>query len=208
MTRTLTIALVALASVACSELPPSLYFDAALRGDAGTADADGNVTPGTDGPRPDGTPPVTDGPPPLPDGPLPPGTFDWRDGVMYFVLLDRFYDGNSSNNKPEPNVETAANWQGGDLAGLLSRIKSGYFTDLGVNVLWLSSPVDAPDGKYPGTDGHDYTGYHGYWPADLTKVEERLGDVALLKQVVDEAAVIVDSCRVHRARPVGEDPRP
>jgi glycosidase len=133
-----------------------------------------------------------DGGGPAPDsGPAPDGGgttgFDWRDGVMYFVLLDRFLDGDSSNNKPEPNVKTPANWQGGDLAGLLSKLKAGYFTDLGVNVIWISSPVDAPDGKYPGVDNEDYTGYHGYWPTDLTKVEERLGDLALLKQVVAQA---------------------
>ena len=87
----------------------------------------------------------------------------------------------------EPGVETAANFQGGDLAGVLQKLKAGYFDQLGVNVLWLSSPVDAPDGKYIGTDGHMYTGYHGYWPTELDKVEERIGDLALLKQVVAEA---------------------
>jgi glycosidase len=113
--------------------------------------------------------------------------YDWRDAVMYFVLVDRFNDGDKNNNKPEQNVETAANWHGGDLKGVLDKLQSSYFSGLGVNVLWLSSPVDAPDGKYAGDDGHNYTGYHGYWPAELDKVEERLGDLTLLQQVVAEA---------------------
>ena len=113
--------------------------------------------------------------------------FDWRDGIMYFVLLDRFANGDTKNDKKESGVDTPANWQGGDLAGLMAKLKANYFKDLGVNVIWISSPVDAPDGKYPGTDKHDYTGYHGYWPTDLTKVEERLGTLTLLKQVIAEA---------------------
>ena len=120
------------------------------------------------------------------DGPSP-QVFDWRDGVMYFVLVDRFLDGDSSNNKPESGVEQPANFQGGDLAGVLAKLQGGYFSQLGINVLWLSSPVDAPDGKYAGNDGHDHTGYHGYWPRELDQVEQRVGDLTLLKQVVDQA---------------------
>jgi glycosidase len=134
--------------------------------------------------------PAPDGGGPTPDTGTPPTGFDWHDAVMYFVLVDRFADGDKTNNKPEPNVQTPANWQGGDLAGLLDKLKTGYFTGpngLGVNVIWISSPIDVPDGKYQGDDGHDYTGYHGYWPAELDKVEEHIGDLATLKALVAEA---------------------
>ncbi len=113
--------------------------------------------------------------------------FDWRDGVMYFVMLDRFFDGDKSNNKTEAGVKNMANWQGGDLAGLLAKLKANYFKNLGVNVIWLSCPIDAPDGKYIGNDNEWYSGYHGYWPTEMSKVEERLGTKALAKQVVAEA---------------------
>jgi glycosidase len=153
-------------------------------------------------------PPPDSGLPPQDSGPPPTG-FDWRDGLMYFVLLDRFFDGDKGNNKTEPGVKTPANWQGGDLAGLLAKVKAGYFTDLGVNVIWISSPVDAPDGKYSGVDNQDYTGYHGYWPTKMDKVEERLGDLQLLKQVVSEAhnkgiRVVMDYVmnHVHQSSPV------
>jgi glycosidase len=80
---------------------------------------------------------------------------------------------------------------------------------MGVNVLWLSSPVDAPDGKYIGVDKEYYTGYHGYWPTEMDKVEERLGDLNLLKQVVAEAhkqgiRVVMDYVmnHVHQNSPV------
>lgn len=134
---------------------------------------------------PDGGPTTGDAAPAGDSGTSTP--FDWRDAVLYFVLLDRFSDGNSANNQPESGVKTPANWQGGDLQGLLTKLQSGYFTGLGVNAIWISSPVDAPSGKYKGTDGEEYTGYHGYWPTEWTQVESRLGDLALLKQVVSAA---------------------
>ncbi|MBW2732763.1 MAG: Beta-galactosidase C-terminal domain [Deltaproteobacteria bacterium] len=120
------------------------------------------------------------------DGPIINPTFDWRDAVMYFVLLDRFSNGDQSNDKQE-GVEWAADYQGGDLQGLIDKVKSGYFKALGVNALWISSPIDAPEGRYAGDDGHDYTGYHGYWPTDLTKIEARVGTLDKLKELVTEA---------------------
>jgi glycosidase len=113
--------------------------------------------------------------------------FDWRDGIMYFVFLDRFHNGDTTNDGPGGGVEAPAAYQGGDLAGLLLRIEEGYFERLSVNVLWITSPVDNADGAYPGDDGHMYTGYHGYWPRDLEALDPRVGDRAMMKAVVDAA---------------------
>lgn len=127
---------------------------------------------------------------------------DWRDAVMYFVLIDRFYDGNPGNNAPVANVDFAGNYQGGDLAGLKAKIESGYFNDLGVTSLWLSSPIDNADNANPGVDGHTYSGYHGYWPAQLDHVESKIGSEAELKAVVAAAharglTVLVDYVMNH-----------
>ncbi|NUP04663.1 MAG: hypothetical protein HOW73_01225 [Polyangiaceae bacterium] len=116
-----------------------------------------------------------------------PGAFDWRSAVLYFVFVDRFRNGDPSNDDPIPGVEPPANYQGGDYAGLLEMIETGYFDDLGVNALWLTVPADNPNSPGPGADGHDYSAYHGYWPSNLEAVEEHFGDMALLKQVVDAA---------------------
>lgn len=93
--------------------------------------------------------------------------FRWDDAILYFVLTDRFADGDPSNNAPVPDVDTRANWQGGDFAGLLAKIESGYFDELGVNALWLSSIVKNTQGAGYGGNGDDhfYAGYHSYWPA-------------------------------------------
>lgn len=110
------------------------------------------------------------------------GTFDWRDGIMYFVFVDRFYDGDPKNNQPISGVPSETNYHGGDLKGVLTKIEDGFFTDLGVNVLWLTAPVDNADGNYDG-----YSGYHGYWPKELDRVDEHLGTMDDLRAVVDAA---------------------
>ncbi|RJO68565.1 MAG: hypothetical protein C4523_07410 [Myxococcales bacterium] len=100
--------------------------------------------------------------------------FDWRDGAMYFVLTDRFKDGDSRNNAPtqDSQLDYKANWQGGDFAGVIDKIEDGYFTDMGINVLWISSPVMNTQGAFWGSDGHKYTGYHSYWPISTGWADE------------------------------------
>lgn len=112
---------------------------------------------------------------------------DWRDAIMYFVMIDRFSDGSTANNAPVSGVEAPGNYSGGDLIGLKAKIDEGYFSALGVNTLWITSPIDNADNANPGSDGHAYAGYHGYWPGDLNKVESKIGSDAELKAVVDAA---------------------
>ncbi len=113
--------------------------------------------------------------------------YDWRDAILYFVFVDRFQDGNPANNGSATGAEPTAEYKGGDYAGLLAKIEAGYFTDLGVNALWLTVPMQNPNNKELGDDGRYYSGYHGYWPNDLDKTEEHFGTLAELKAVVDAA---------------------
>jgi glycosidase len=127
--------------------------------------------------------------PPVP----PPGVYDWRDAVMYFVFVDRFNDGGAPNcNVGGTSVSNQANgnYEGGDWKGVTAKIDSGYFTDLGVNTLWITVPVKNDDtSAFPGTggDNHIYSGYHGYWPTDMTTTEPCFGTAADLQQMVTEA---------------------
>ncbi|MBI5510799.1 MAG: hypothetical protein HY903_18725 [Deltaproteobacteria bacterium] len=89
----------------------------------------------------------------------------WTDAVLYFAFTDRFADGDPTNNQQTPGVDFRANWQGGDFAGLTAKIESGYFDDLGVNALWLSSIVRNTAAAGQGTtDSRQYAAYHSYWP--------------------------------------------
>jgi len=114
------------------------------------------------------------------------GTFDWRDSVIYFVFVDRFENGDPSNDGGI-GVPAASDWQGGDWAGVTARIESGYFEDLGVNTLWLSVPFDNTNAIGAGNDGQNYSAYHGYWPGELDRTEEHFGTLAELQQLVDAA---------------------
>lgn len=113
--------------------------------------------------------------------------FDWRDAVIYMVMIDRFRDGDPANNAPPaPEAEPSARHLGGDLAGLRAAIEEGYFDDLGVRALWLS-PVQANARRVEVEGGRGITAYHGYWPVRARAVDERLGTEAELRAVVAAA---------------------
>ncbi|HEY1555942.1 MAG TPA: alpha-amylase family glycosyl hydrolase [Kofleriaceae bacterium] len=112
---------------------------------------------------------------------------DWRDGIIYFVMLDRFNDGDPTNNTPVQGAEQPGQYQGGDIAGVTQKIQAGYFDDLGINTIWITSPLDNTWLAEPGSDGHIYSGYHGYWPKDETLVDSHFGSEADLKTMVATA---------------------
>ncbi|HEY3816753.1 MAG TPA: alpha-amylase family glycosyl hydrolase [Polyangiaceae bacterium] len=134
--------------------------------------------------------------------PVPPaGVFDWRDAVIYFVFVDRFFDGDPSNNcsvsGSSTGQYTSANYLGGDWAGVTQKITSGYFTDLGVNTLWITVPVQNADavtgaGELCNSgacapDQYEFSAYHGYWPTDPTSVEKCFGSPSDLQALVTAA---------------------
>ncbi len=138
---------------------------------------------------------------------------DFHSSVLYFMMVDRFADGDSSNNKPldDPRVDFRANYQGGDLVGITKKIEEGYFKNLGINTIWVSPIVQNPLGayqEYP-QPRRWFSGYHGYWPVYETKVDFRFGNDAVLKQLVETAHqnnmnVIMDfvSNHIHKENPV------
>jgi glycosidase len=112
---------------------------------------------------------------------------DWRDAMMYFIVIDRFSDGDVTNDMPVPGVDYPGQYQGGDLKGIQNKIESGYFTDLGINTIWITSPLENTWLAEPGNDGHMYSGYHGYWPKDETVVDAHFGTQADLQAMIDSA---------------------
>ncbi|MGI5829548.1 MAG: alpha-amylase family glycosyl hydrolase [Bradymonadia bacterium] len=94
--------------------------------------------------------------------------FDWRDGVLYFAFIDRFLNGDTSNDEPKTDATVEgtcdARWMGGDFAGLKQKVEDGYFESLGVNTLWISSVSMNGQTVGRGTDGKTYSAYHSYWP--------------------------------------------
>ncbi len=114
--------------------------------------------------------------------------WSWRDASMYMIVVDRFANGQTSSDAPVgAPVQRAADYHGGDLQGVLAVMLSGYFESLGVNTLWLSPTNQQATGHFPGTDGMEYAGYHGYWPSRGRTVEPRFGGGDALRALVDEA---------------------
>jgi glycosidase len=115
----------------------------------------------------------------------------WYDAIIYSIMIDRFSDGDRTNSIPveHPELLKPANYHGGDLQGIINKLDDGYFNSLGINTLWISPLIDnTPNAykEYPEPHRY-YTGYHGYWPVHPTKVEERFGDMELLKRMISIA---------------------
>lgn len=111
----------------------------------------------------------------------------WVDDVIYFVLTDRFYDGDPENNVPpgcDPTLydgmlKNINCYQGGDFRGLELALRSGYFKSLGITSIWITPPV-----KNAWRSGYDQggwkTGYHGYWTQDFLDIDPHLTSVTSL----------------------------
>ncbi|MFD3261218.1 carbohydrate binding domain-containing protein [Paenibacillus lentus] len=122
-------------------------------------------------------------------------TFSWDNANVYFVLTDRFKDGDPSNNnsygRPQRDAagKNIGTFHGGDLKGLTQKLQEGYFTDLGTNVIWISAPYEQMHGWVGGGDGGDFAhyGYHGYYALDYTMMDRNMGTVNDMREFVDLA---------------------
>ena len=111
--------------------------------------------------------------------------------VLYSLLVDRFNNGNLANDAPlnSPEVDPRVDYKGGDLKGITKKIQEGFFDSLGVNTLWISPITQNPKdawGQYHNPDTK-FSGYHGYWPIYNTKIDDRMGTDAELKELLSTA---------------------
>lgn len=118
--------------------------------------------------------------------------FDWDEAVIYFMVTDRFFDGNSSNNTASGAETYGTNdglYHGGDFAGVTAKLD--YLKDLGVNTIWITPIVENIPGVTVTGDGADdvpyNAAYHGYWASDFTKLNPTLGTEAEFQAMIDAA---------------------
>jgi glycosidase len=107
----------------------------------------------------------------------------WADSILYFVILDRFADGDTRNDRAV-NIRQKGTFHGGDLAGLRQQLDE--IASLGATAIWITPVVDQIDGFVTGAGFPDW-GYHGYWADDFSKIDPRFGSEAELKALVDDA---------------------
>ncbi|MCL1633036.1 alpha-amylase family glycosyl hydrolase [Luteimonas sp. SX5] len=97
---------------------------------------------------------------------------DWRDQVVYFLMTDRFDDGEPRNNDQgagEYDPADNAKYNGGDLRGVRRRLD--YIRGLGATAVWITPPVANQWWNQRVRHG----GYHGYWAEDFKRVDAHLG---------------------------------
>lgn len=115
--------------------------------------------------------------------------FDWNNATLYFMLTDRFNNGDLNNDinfdRTAP-TEDLRRFNGGDIKGITQKIQEGYFDRLGVDVLWFSPVNEQIHGYVDEGQGNTY-GYHGYWIRDWTSMEPNFGTKEDLKKLVEEA---------------------
>ncbi len=114
--------------------------------------------------------------------------------IVYFVITDRFHDGNPANNnaygrkreaKPADDVGT---FHGGDLAGLTAKLKEGWFGALGVNAIWITAPYEQIHGWVVGGNKEfKHYAYHGYYALDYTRLDKSIGTEDELRAFVAAA---------------------
>ena len=139
--------------------------------------------------------------------------FVWEAANLYFLLTDRFNNGDSSNDiNFDRTAETAKlrGFEGGDLKGITKKIKEGYFTDLGINAIWMTPIVEQIHGGTDEGTGITY-GFHGYWAKDWTKIDPNFGTKEDLHELVKEAhargiRIVLDAVINHTGPVTEKDP--
>ena len=115
--------------------------------------------------------------------------FLWEGANVYFLLTDRFKNGDSSNDVNFNRTEKAAvlrGFEGGDLRGVIQKIDENYFSDLGINAIWMTPLVEQIHGVTNEGTGKTY-GFHGYWAKDWTELDPNFGTKDDLKELVEKA---------------------
>ena len=139
--------------------------------------------------------------------------FVWEGANLYFLLTDRFNNGDTSNDLNFGRTEKAAKlrgFKGGDLKGVTQKIEEGYFSDLGVNAIWMTPVVEQIHGGTDEGTGLSY-GFHGYWAKDWTALDPNFGTMNDLKALVDAAhskgiRVLLDAVVNHTGPVTEKDP--
>jgi neopullulanase len=93
--------------------------------------------------------------------------------VMYLIMIDRFADGDPSNDGPDHDAQLAKprGWHGGDLRGITQHLD--YLQQLGITTIWIT----------PVYQNHGNQSYHGYGATDMYAVDEHFGNLTDLRDL-------------------------
>ena len=139
--------------------------------------------------------------------------FIWEGANVYFLLTDRFKNGDASNDVNFNRTEKAAvlrGFEGGDLRGVIQKIDDNYFSDLGINAIWMTPVVEQIHGATNEGTGSTF-GFHGYWTKDWTALDPNFGTKNDLKELVEKAhqkgiRIVLDAVINHTGPVTDADP--
>ncbi len=139
--------------------------------------------------------------------------FVWEAANLYFLLTDRFNNGDKSNDVNFNRTEETAllrGFEGGDIKGITKKIEEGYFTNLGINAIWMTPMVEQTHGDVDEGTGVTY-GFHGYWAKDWTALDPNFGTTQDLHELVKVAhengiRIVLDGVINHTGRVTRKDP--
>lgn len=139
--------------------------------------------------------------------------FVWDAANIYFLLTDRFNNADTSNDfnfNRTDETGVLRGFEGGDIKGVTQKIKEGYFTDLGINAIWMTPVVEQIHGSTDEGTGVSY-GYHGYWAKDWTTIDPNFGTAEDLKELVEVAhengiRILLDAVINHTGPATAQDP--
>ncbi|WP_178990659.1 alpha-amylase family glycosyl hydrolase [Winogradskyella schleiferi] len=139
--------------------------------------------------------------------------FVWEGANLYFLLTDRFKNGDTSNDVNFGRTKETAKlrgFKGGDIKGITQKVKEGYFTDLGINAIWMTPIVEQIHGGTDEGTGETY-GFHGYWAKDWTAIDPNFGTKEDLHELVKEAhargiRIVLDAVINHTGPVTEKDP--
>ncbi len=138
----------------------------------------------------------------------------WKNAIIYFLLTDRFFNGNKSNDLQYNRKKDGAvlrSFDGGDIPGITKQIKEGYFDSLGVNAIWFTPVFDQITSHTDEGTGKTYA-YHGYWTRDWTALDPNFGTEEELAAMIREAhshgiRVLLDAVINHTGPVTPADPQ-
>ncbi len=139
--------------------------------------------------------------------------FIWEGANVYFLLTDRFKNGDNSNDDVLNRTKETGKlrgFEGGDFKGIIQKIEEGYFEELGVNALWFNPVVEQIHESVDEGTGNTYA-FHGYWTKDWTKIDPNFGTYNDLKKLVEVAhqngiRILMDVVMNHTGPATDEDP--
>ncbi|QQS50067.1 MAG: alpha-amylase [Bacteroidota bacterium] len=115
--------------------------------------------------------------------------FIWENATVYFLLTDRFSNGDTLNDLNfgrTAETKPTRGFMGGDIKGIIQKLEENYFTNLGIDAIWLTPVVEQIHGAVDEGHGNTY-GYHGYWAKDWTAFEPNFGSEEDFKKLVETA---------------------